>query len=194
MQLRIPLVKKSNPKWTEAVMKDFNSFLKDHADCERKVAAFNMGLIAKYPDRVEIIPDLIETALEEMQHFKEVYDIMRERKVELTHKIKEDIYIKKLLALLRHGRDERFLDRLMLGSIIESRGAERFRLIYEALPEGNLKRFYHKLWASEAKHGDLFVRLALNYFDEETIFKRLNELNEAEGEILDSLPFIAALH
>lgn len=53
-----------------------------------------MGLIAKYPDRVEIIPDLIETALEEMQHFKEVYDIMRERKVELTHKIKEDIYIK----------------------------------------------------------------------------------------------------
>lgn len=99
-----------------------------------------------------------------------------------------------MLALLRHGRDERFLDRLMLGSIIESRGAERFRLIYEALPEGNLKRFYHKLWASEAKHGDLFVRLALNYFDEETIFKRLNELNEAEGEILDSLPFIAALH
>ena len=194
MQLRLPLVKESDPRWIETVISDFNSFLQDHANCERKASAFAMSLVAKYPDRVEILPELIDTALEEMEHFKEVYDVMKTRGVLLRHEISEDQYIKKLLQQIRSGREERFMDRLLLGSIIESRGAERFRLVYEALEESELKKFYHKLWASEAKHGDIFVKMALKYFNEDSVFKRLNELNEKEGEIISSLPFTAALH
>lgn len=194
MQLRLPLVKESDPRWIESVMSDFNAFLQDHANCERKASAFAMSLVAKYPDRVEILPELIDTALEEMEHFKEVYDVMKKRGVLLKHEISEDLYIKKLLQLLRSGREERLMDRLLLGSIIESRGAERFKLIYEKIEEPELKKFYHKLWASEAKHGDIFVRMALNYFPENLIFARLNELNEKEGEIISSLPFTPALH
>ncbi|MFN6037482.1 MAG: tRNA-(ms[2]io[6]A)-hydroxylase [Bacteroidota bacterium] len=194
MQLRLPLVKSSDSRWIETVMKDFNTFLQDHANCERKASAFAMSLVAKYPDRTEILPDLIDTALEEMEHFREVYEVMRQRSVLLKHEITEDLYIKKLLQQLRSGREERFLDRLLLGSVIESRGAERFKLVYEALSEIELKKFYHKLWASEAKHGDIFVRMALNYFSETDVFNRLNDLNEKEGEIISSLPFTAALH
>ncbi|MFN5459618.1 MAG: tRNA-(ms[2]io[6]A)-hydroxylase [Bacteroidota bacterium] len=194
MQLRLPLVKESDPRWIESVMSDFNAFLQDHANCERKASAFAMSLVAKYSDRVEILPELIDTALEEMEHFKEVYDVMKKRGVLLKHEISEDLYIKKLLQLLRSGREERLMDRLLLGSIIESRGAERFKLIYEKIEEPELKKFYHKLWASEAKHGDIFVRMALNYFPENLIFARLNELNEKEGEIISSLPFTPALH
>ena len=194
MQLRLPLVKSSDSRWIETVMSDFNSFLQDHANCERKASAFAMSLVAKYPDRTEILPDLIDTALEEMEHFKEVYEVMRQRSLMLKHEITEDLYIKKLLQQLRNGREERFLDRLLLGSVIESRGAERFKLVYEALSDNYLKKFYHKLWASEAKHGDIFVRMALNYFPEKNVFNRLNELNEKEGEIISSLPFTAALH
>lgn len=194
MQLRLPLVKSSAPAWIEAVMKDFNSFLQDHADCERKASAFAMSMVAKYPDRTEILPELIDTALEEMEHFKQVYSIMEQKKIQLKHEITEDFYVKKLLGLLRHGRDERFLDRLLLGSVIESRGAERFKLVYEALEDTELKKFYHHLWASEAKHGEVFVKMALNYFPEDKVFQRLNELNDEEGKIISSLPYTAALH
>lgn len=104
------------------------------------------------------------------------------------------MYIKQLLDLCRSGREERFLDRLLIASIVECRGAERFRLVYENLPEGELKKFYHMLWASEAKHGNIFVKMALNYFHEDMVYKRLRILNEAEGEIIASLPLKPALH
>ena len=86
------------------------------------------------------------------------------------------------------------MDRLLLASVVETRGAERFKLIFEALPEGKLKKFYHQLWASEAKHGEVFVRMALNYFDEEPVYKRLELMKKDEARILNTLPIKAALH
>lgn len=194
MKLSLDLTVDSPQEWVDAVMADFDSFLQDHADCERKASAMAMSLVAKYPNRVEMIPELIETALEEMEHFQQVYQIMESRGIQLAHKIPEDKYVKQLLQAIKSDVDGRFLDRLLLGSIIECRGAERFRLVYEALPEGDLKKFYHELWASEAKHGNIFVDLALKYFDKKTVYDRLNYLNEIEGQILLSLPFRAALH
>ena len=194
MQLRIPLVKKSDPRWIQAVMNDFDAFLQDHANCERKASAFAMSLVAKYPDRLEILPELIDTAVEEIEHFRDVYDVMKARGVQLAKEINEDKYIAALLKLMKPQPLDRFLDRLLLGSIIENRGAERFKLVYEALPEGDLKKFYQRLWASEAKHGDIFVKMSLNYFNEELVYSRLEELNTAEGEIISALPFTAALH
>ena len=34
----------------------------------------------------------------------------------------------------------------------------------------------------------------LNYFNEEMVYKRLNELNNAEGVILDAMPLTGKLH
>jgi tRNA-(ms[2]io[6]A)-hydroxylase len=194
MKLSLDLTVDSPKEWIEAVMADFDSFLQDHADCERKASAMAMSLVAKYPNRIEIIPELIETALEEMEHFQQVYQIMEARGIQLAHSIPEDKYVKQLLMSIKTDKNGRFMDRLLLGSIIECRGAERFRLVYEALPVGELKQFYHELWASEAKHGNVFVDLALKYFDKKTVYDRLNHLNEIEGEVLLSLPFRPALH
>jgi tRNA-(ms[2]io[6]A)-hydroxylase len=194
MKRSLELTEHTNPKWVEAVLGDFNTFLQDHADCERKASSMAMSFVARYPDRVEIIPGLIETALEELEHFRDVYAVLKKRGVQLSHEIKEDPYIKKLLELCRTGRNERFLDRLLLASIIECRGAERFRLVYEAIDDNELKDFYHRLWASEAKHGNIFVDMAMNYFKDDEIYKRLGELNQEEGKIVSSLPFKAALH
>jgi len=194
MQLRLPLVKPSNPGWIKTVMANFSFFLQDHANCERKASASAMSLVARYPDRIEIIPELIETALEEMEHFRDVYKVMQDQGIQLAHEITEDKYVKELLKICRTGREEHFLDRLLIVSVIESRAAERFKLIYENLSEGELKKFYHQLWASEAKHGDIFVKMALNYFNEEVVYKRLEELNNAEGQILESMPLTGKLH
>lgn len=194
MKLSIELSCESSKEWVETVMSDFDAFLQDHANCERKASAMAMSFVAKYPDRLEIIPELIDTAVEELEHFKSVYQIMEDRGVRLPAEMSQDLYVKQLIDGCRSSKRERFLDRLLLASIIECRGAERFRLVYEALPQGELKKFYHNLWASEAKHGNIFVKMALHYFDKEEVYDRLNELNELEGEVLKSLPLKPALH
>ena len=194
MKFSLDMACASPDAWLEAVMQDFDSFLQDHADCERKASAMAMSFVAKYPDRTEIIPELIETAQEELEHFRDVYKIMESRGITLRHEIQADEYVNKLLKQCRSGRFERFIDRLLLASVVECRGAERFRMIYEALPAGDLKKFYHQLWASEAKHGNIFVVMALNYAPEDEVYKRLRELVAAEAPILQALPIRAALH
>ena len=190
VQLKAP----TNPKWVETVMADFDKFLQDHADCERKASAMAMSIIYKAPDRKEIIPDLIETALEEMVHFRQVYRVMQQRGVNLPHDNEKDPYIKQLLATLRGSSEERFLDRLLIASVVEFRGAERFGLIAEALTERELKEFYTMLYKSEAKHGNIFIDMALNYYDENVVFDRLENLLKIESDIVIDLPLRAALH
>lgn len=194
MQLRIELTVDTKREWVDAVLGDFNAFLKDHADCERKASAMALSFVAKYPNRVEILSELIDISIEELEHFKDVYGILESRGIQLTHEIPQDIYIKKLLQMCRDGRDERFMDRLLLASLVETRGAERFRLVYEKLEDKDLKEFYRRLWASEARHGEVFVKMALNYFEEEAVYKRLDDMKEEEGKILNELPIRAALH
>ncbi len=194
MKLSIALASDSSQEWIDTVMGDFNSFLQDHADCERKASAMAMSFVAKYPDRLEIIPELIETAVEELDHFKDVYKLMERRGVSLPASMGQDIYIKKLIDHCRSDREGRFMDRLLLASIIECRGAERFKLVADALGEGEVKTFYKRLWTSEAKHGNIFVKMALNYFEENDVYKRLVELNNYESEVIKSLPLRAALH
>ena len=69
---------------------------------------------------------------------------MQQRGIPLSTEITQDLYVKQLLDLLRPTSMERFMDRLLLGSVIECRGAERFKLVWEALPNGELKKFYHR--------------------------------------------------
>ena len=194
MKYSIDLSCDSSQAWIDAVMSDFDHFLKDHANCERKASAMAMSFVAKYPNRVEILPELIATGIEEMEHFRDVYAIMEKRGIQLPAEIGQDLYVKKLIDHCRSGREDRFLDRLLLASIIECRGAERFRLVYENLEDPELKQFYHNLWASEAKHGHIFVKMALNYFEEPAVYARLEKLNEIEGQVLKGMPVTAALH
>lgn len=194
MKLNLDIKVPSRQEWIDAVMADFDAFLRDHADCERKASAMAMSFVAKYPDRVEIIPELIETGIEELEHFQQVYQLMEKRGIQITHSIGEDPYVSALLKLCHSGREERFLDRLLIASAVETRGAERFRLVSEAQKDPELHRFYKILWASEAKHGHIFVKMALNYFPEDTVYSRLDWWMDREGEILDNLEIRPALH
>ena len=195
MKLSLELSVATRPEWIDAVMADLQLFLQDHADCERKASALAMSLVAKYPERVEIIPELIATGVEELEHFQQVYEVMRRRGIPLAREIGQDPYITALMKLLHTDSLRRFLDRLLLASIIECRGAERFRLVSEALREDKeLHQFYPDLWVSEARHGHIFVGMALEYFEKDRVYGRLSELNEAEGRIVDGLELRPALH
>ena len=195
MKFSLDLTVATPPEWVDAIMANVPAFLQDHADCERKASAMAMSLVAKYPDRLEIIPELIATGVEELEHFQQVYEIMRERGIPLAKEIETDPYIKSLMALIHSDSERRFLDRLLLASIIECRGAERFRLVSVAMTDDEqLREFYHKLWVSEAKHGHIFVKMALEYFEKEHVYERLSFLNYEEGKIVAGLEFRPALH
>ena len=140
-----------------------------------------------------IIPQLIELAQEELEHFAETYAFMAKRGL-LLQKDEPDPYVKQLLAVARHGRDERFIDRMLISSVIERRGAERFRLVAENVADPELAAFYEKLWKSEVKHAHVFTLLLKQEYDEELIDVRHQELLQIEADINDCLELRAALH
>ena len=121
-------------------MSDFGAFLVDHAACERKAAATAMAFVVRYPDRAKLIEPMIELAREELEHFQLVFRVIHERGLTLGADEK-DPYVNALLALVRAGRDERLLDRLLVAGVVEARGCERFGMVGRALPAGELKTF-----------------------------------------------------
>src|SRR5258706_9189362 len=75
MRLRV----QPSPAWTAAVLQDFDSFLQDHAHCERKASGSAMNMLSHYPDRTALVAAMVDLAREELQHFSEVYRHMAAR-------------------------------------------------------------------------------------------------------------------
>ena len=194
MTFDVPQLIPSKKEWLDAVLNDFDSFLKDHADCERKASGMAMSLVAKYPNRTEMLQELIHTGIEELEHFRLVYKIMQQRGVQLNAKMSKDLYIEGLQKHIRTGREQGLLDRLIVGAIVENRGFERFKCIAENITDAELAKFYHMIYTSEEKHGDMFLRLAAHYFDISEIEKRYYELAGLEAAVVNNLEIKAALH
>jgi tRNA-(ms[2]io[6]A)-hydroxylase len=106
----------------------------------------------------------------------------------------KDPYINQLRRSIRDGKKFYFMDRLLIGGIVEARGAERFGLVADALPPGKLQRFYRSITKSEEGHRELFIELAELYFDPVETRLRLNELLVIEAGIVKELPIRPALH
>lgn len=183
----------SSPAWVEAVLGDFDTFLLDHAANERKASAMAMSLLAHYQDRERLCEEMIDLALEELNHFRQVYRLIQERGLTLAADEK-DPYVNAIRAEVRRGKDEYFLDRLLTGAIIEARGAERFTLIAQALEEGSLKTFYRTLARSEGNHHQLFIELAHHYFAKPEVDARLADWVTIEADIISDLPIRPYLH
>src|SRR5690606_34124386 len=164
-------------------MSNFDTFLLDHTLCERKASAMGLSLVAKYPDRGEIVDDLIAFAREELEHFHIMYRVVAARGLVLPSDEK-DQYVNELRRLVRTGqRDPLFLDRLLIPGIVEARGCERLNLVTEALDPGPLKDTYLEVTRAEARHHALFFRLARRYFEPEVVRRRADTLLDAEAEI-----------
>lgn len=174
-------------------MDDFDHFLLDHAAAEKKASGMALSMVSHYPDRTRLVAAMTDLAVEEMVHFREVVKLVQSRGLVLGADEK-DPYVNAIRALIRQGSDVYLLDRLLTAGVIEARGAERFGLVAEALPEGDLKNFYRSITRSECRHFELFLDLAKEYFSAGVIESRWQALLDAEGEIIRDLPLRAALH
>jgi tRNA-(ms[2]io[6]A)-hydroxylase len=187
------LLYQSPASWAEVALADFDSFLQDHASAEKKASGMAINMISHYPDRTRLVTVMTDLAIEELNHYREVIRLLHERKQHPGADAK-DPYVTRLRQTIRKGSDAYFLDQLLIGGIIEARGAERFGLIAEALPPGKLQRFYRAITRSEARHYETFFELARLYFDADTVCARLDVLLPIEAAICAELPHRAALH
>lgn len=193
MTIRFDLLTKTKKEWTEKVISNMDDFLIDHASCERKASTMALSMLMHYPDKKELVIAMTDLALEELNHFRQVMQFINERNL-IIKPDEKDPYVNRLRAHFKQNSEGYFLDRLLLASIIEKRGHERFFLIAQNLPESKLKKFYYAIAKSEEKHYELFLELALLYFPEEKIVSRLRKLLTIEAEIVNSLIIRPALH
>ena len=183
----------TDPEWVTTVLENFDEFLLDHAAAEKKASGMAISMLSHYPDRIELVSAMTDLAVEELTHYREVVKWIHQRG-QITVADTKDHYVVEFRKCMRQGREEYFLDRLLIAGIIEARGAERFGLIGEALEPGALKVFYQSIARSEERHYELFIELAELYIDKGKIEQRFSELLDAEAKIAASLPLKAALH
>ena len=190
----LPLQAVSPPNWVEAVLTDFDQFLRDHASCERKAAALAMSFVTKYGDRTALIEPMIALAREELEHFQQVFRLMNQRAVPTHTQDEADPYIQAILTRLRHGRDERLLDRLIMSGLVEARGYERFGILAQALTDPELANFYRRLADREAGHFKIFHRLALHYFSQSEVDNALDRIGGFEAQAMLQAELRPRLH
>ncbi len=180
--------------WLDVVFADFDSFLIDHACCERKAFATGMSFVVRYPDRLALLEPMIEFAREELEHFHRVVKALTARGLVLKDDY-QDEYVNQLRKGLRGKGADPLVDGLLVAGVIEARSCERLKLVADALPAADpLKEMYVDLARAEARHHALFFRLARQFEDVARVRARADELLDFEATLVERLPHRPAVH
>ena len=187
------LTVETSEEWLKTVLANFDEFLVDHAANEKKASAAALSMVAHYPDRVALVKAMVDLALEELNHYRQVLNLMRQRNLN-PGPDEKDPYVNKIIKQVRRGTDHYFLDRMLSAAVVEARGAERFALLGEALDDSELRNFYEALARSERNHYKLFVNLAKMYFPNSEVDDRWQEWLQIEAQILSAMTIRPRLH
>ena len=193
MQLAPMQLARTPDGWLKTVLEDFDSFLKDHASCEKKASGMAISIASHYPDQPVLLAAMADLAVEEMSHYREVVKLLISRGVTPGPDSK-DPYVHALSDLIRRGSASFLMDRLLIAAVIERRGHERFSILADGLAGQPEAAFYRAIAASEDRHWQLFIDLAQKHCDASAIPDRLEQLIAAEAALVTSLPFRPALH
>jgi tRNA-(ms[2]io[6]A)-hydroxylase len=176
------------PAWADRVLADPGPLLLDHLFAEKKAAAMALHTLKVHGPRFPILKGLMNAlAAEELEHADRVERILKDYPPQLPQK-GGNRYAKELRKLWQvQGRDN-FLDMLLVCGLIEARSAERFRLLADCARGTSLGTFYEDLFASEVNHYVLFSGLGADFFGEELMTQRLEEMRAVEAQLIQALP------
>ena len=175
----------TDPRWVNIAEGNLEEILTDHAWCEQKAATNAITILTYNSEHEDIVTQLTEIAIEEMQHFQMVHNIIKSRGYTLGRERRDD-YVGQLIKFLKKdgSRNQSFIDRLLLAAMIEARSCERFRVLSENIKDEELAKFYRKLMISEAGHYTTFLKLAKKYATDVDVDKRWKQWLDYEGEII----------
>jgi tRNA-(ms[2]io[6]A)-hydroxylase len=175
----------TDPRWVNIVESNIEEILTDHAWCEQKAASNAISLITQNSEKEELVTELMIIAKEEIEHFKLVHDLIKERGLTFGRE-RKDSYVNELFKFLKKdgSRNDALCERLLFSAMIEARSCERFKVLSENIKDPELAKFYRDLMISEAGHYTTFLGFAKKYADNIDVDKRWKEWIEFETSII----------
>lgn len=176
---------KTDPRWANIAESNLEEILTDHCWCEQKAASNAMYIIVNNSENEELVTEMTHIAIEEMQHFQMVHDIIKARGYEFGRERKDD-YVNQLVKFSKKdgSRNDALIERLLFAAMIEARSCERFKVLSENIKDQELAAFYRELMISEANHYTTFLGFARKFSERVDVDKRWKEWLEFEGELI----------
>ena len=170
--------------WVSYALGDLTTLLVDHANCEYKAAATGMSLITKYkhlPRQLRLMARLVRV---EMLHYEQVLVFMDRMGIEFRS-LSASRYARTLRESVRTNENDRLVDLLIVGAIVEARSCERFAALWPHLPTP-LGRYYKSLLRSEGRHYQDYLALAQENSDQESVDARLEHFLRIDEQLIVS--------
>jgi len=181
--------------WAAIAKDNLQQILTDHAFAEQKAAANAISIIINYSEETELVKAMSDIAIEEMEHFRMVHQLMVARGMVLGREQHND-YAKKLQKFFPKTKDrtDALIQRLLVAALIEARSCERFKVFADNMEDEELSKFYIDLMISEANHYTLFLGFARQYQDRKIVDKKWQALLEFEAEMMKNRGTAARVH
>src|SRR5215510_5008898 len=146
--------------WLPKILSDLPAVLVDHAHLARKAATTALNL-EKYRELYPRVAELNAIAIEELQHFQLVLDLLKRRGIPFSQPYPSP-WIAGLMKSVRRGQRHQAIDHLICCSLIEGRSCEKFQFLAAALKErdAELAAFYGSLVESEGNHYATYILMA----------------------------------
>lgn len=177
----------TDPRWVNIVEENIEEILTDHAWCEQKAASNAIAIIAHNSQYVDLVTELTKIVMEEMDHFQQVHQIIKDRNLILGRE-RKDSYVGELFKFMEKGKGRTLslVDRLLFSAMIEARSCERFRVLSENIEDEKLATFYRDLMISEAGHYTTFIGFARQYGEDIDVDKRWQEWLDYEAIVIQN--------
>lgn len=180
-------------EWLPKVLTNLPAVLVDHAHLERKAATSALNL-EKYRDLYSRAEELNAIAIEELQHFQLVLDLLKRRGIAFGQPCASP-WISGLMKSVRGGDRFQVIDHLICASLIEGRSCEKFQLLADALrkTDSELANFYGSLVESEGNHYATYILMA-RAIDEPEADRRLDFYLDLDANLMRERNPLPILH
>ena len=185
----------TDPRWVNIAESNLEEILTDHAWCEQKAASNAIAIITHNSQHEELVTALTKIVMEEMEHFQQVHQIIKDRGLTLGRE-RKDSYVGELYKFMEKGKSRTLsmVDRLLFSAMIEARSCERFKVLSENIHDKELASFYRELMISEAGHYTTFIGFARQYGEGIDVDKRWQEWLNYEAEVIQNYGKSETIH
>src|SRR5436190_6864087 len=175
--------KKVPADWLPKVLANLPAVLVDHAHLERKAATSALNL-EKFRDLFPRVHELNAIAIEELQHFQLVLDLLKRRGIPFGQAYPSP-WVSGLMRAIRNGARHQVIDHLICCSLIEGRSCEKFQILATELVtnDAELAKFYGGLVESEGNHYATYLLMA-KAIDESETHRRLDYYLGLDAELM----------
>lgn len=180
--------------WVDRMQARLPGVLVDHAHLERKAATTAITL-ERYRDLYGRVRELNAIAIEELQHFERVLELLEHRGIPFGQPVRS-AWISGLMGAVRVGNNrEQVIDHLLCCALIEGRSCEKFQLLGRALAgvDDELASFYAGLVESEGNHYATYLLMA-RHLDQGETDRRLDWFLDTEAGLMRQSHDLAILH